>query len=94
MVRREKATKSPLFSPDLECKLPQTKKMAPGCMQEPPQKCRYNKGQLEAFFNPGTRVTAPDNKTGRPVQTKKPAKMSKRFNKKARLDDEHSEGVT
>jgi hypothetical protein len=61
-------------------------------MQEPPKKSRYNKGQLEAFFGPGTRVTVPDNKTGRPAQMKKPAKMSKGSNKKARLDDEHSDG--
>jgi hypothetical protein len=27
--------------------------------QDPPKKSQYNKGQLEAFFGTGTRVTAP-----------------------------------
>jgi hypothetical protein len=60
--------------------------------QVPPKKSRYNKGQLEAFIGPGMRVTVPDNKTGRPARTKKPAKTSKGSNKKARLDDEHLDG--
>jgi hypothetical protein len=68
------------------------KKTVAGHMQEPPKKSRYNNGQLEAFFGPGTRVIVQDNKTGRPARTKKPAKMSKGSNKKARLDHEHSDG--
>jgi hypothetical protein len=34
-------------------------KLAGGQPQGPPKESQYNKGQLEAFFGTGTRVTAP-----------------------------------
>jgi hypothetical protein len=61
------------------------KKTAAGRMQEPPKKSSYNKGHLEAFFGPEMRVTVPDNKTGRPARTKKPAITSEGSNNKSKI---------
>ncbi len=66
-------------------------KMAGGGIQPPPQKSRYNKGQLEAFFGPGTRVTAPGRQKERPTRIKKAAEPVEGSNRKERLEDEYSE---
>ncbi len=62
-----------------------------GASRTPPQKSRYNKGQLEAFFGPGTRVTAPSRQKERPPRIKKVAEPVEGSNKKARLEDKYSE---
>jgi hypothetical protein len=66
-------------------------KMAGGCIQDPPKNCRYNKGQLEAFFGPRTRVTAPGRQKERPTRIKKAAEPVEGSNKKARSEDKYLE---
>jgi hypothetical protein len=60
-------------------------------IEDPPKKSRYNKGQMEAFFGPGMRETAPGKQKDQSTRTKKAAELEEGYNKKARLEDEYSE---
>jgi hypothetical protein len=48
-------------------------------------------GQLEAFFGPGMRVTAPGKQKDWPTRTKTAAVLDDSSNKKARSEDEYTD---
>ncbi len=66
-------------------------KLTGGQPQDPPKKSRYIKGQLEAFFGTGTRVTAPGKQKDQPTRTKMAAAPDDDSNKKVRLEDKYTD---
>ncbi len=64
-------------------------KLTDGQPQDPPKKSQYNKGQLDAFFGSGMRVTAPGKQKDWPTRTKTAAVPDDGSNKKARLEDKY-----
>jgi hypothetical protein len=66
-------------------------KMIGGQLQDTPKKSRYNKGQLEALFGPGTRVTAPGKQKDQLTRTKMTAALDDSSNKKAQLEDKYTD---
>jgi hypothetical protein len=69
---------------------PNSKKTG-GQLQDPPKKSRYKNEQLEVFFGPGMRVTAPGKQKDWPTRIKTAAVLEDGSNKKARLEEEHSD---
>jgi hypothetical protein len=60
-------------------------KTAGGGIQDPPQKGRYNKGQLEAFFGPGMRKNCPGQAERTINKDRKGGKIGRRLQQKGKI---------